>query len=120
MAQRLFIAGERGVDRARDVAIDELDDDFAIVRATARLWPQTERLKAAVRFARTGQPDQRWRYMQHALSAARGLWRYLQTPTPGLWRDRQRADATFVDEPASASSLYHLIGAIRELDERGS
>jgi mannose-1-phosphate guanylyltransferase/mannose-6-phosphate isomerase len=114
-ARRLFAAGVRGVDEARDVAMDELDDDFAVVRATARLWPQTERLKAAIRFTRATPPDQSAGYLADALSAARGLWRYLETPTPGLWRDRQLVDGRFIEEPASATSLYHLIGAIREL-----
>ncbi len=47
-ALTLFAAGRRGVDAARNAAIDETDPDMTPRRATARLWPQTERLKAAL------------------------------------------------------------------------
>jgi mannose-6-phosphate isomerase len=40
---------------------------------------------------------------------------YLRTPTPGLWFDQMRVDGSFVDEPAPASSFYHLVAAIAEL-----
>ena len=50
-----------------------------------------------------------------ALTAARGLARYLETPKRGAWRDRLLADGSFVDEPAPATSLYHLVVAILEL-----
>jgi mannose-6-phosphate isomerase len=35
----------------------------------------------------------------------------------GLWRDKQKADGSFVDEPAPASSFYHILCAIYELDD---
>jgi mannose-6-phosphate isomerase len=41
--------------------------------------------------------------------------RYLDTPVPGLWYDRIDADGKLVDEPAPASSFYHLVAAIAEL-----
>jgi mannose-6-phosphate isomerase len=44
------------------------------------------------------------------------LWRYLETPTPGLWRDKLEEDGRFVEEPAPASSFYHLMAAIRQLE----
>src|SRR5581483_2589373 len=50
VARRLFEIGSKGVDPKRGVAIDELDAEFRPVRATARLWPQTERLKSALAF----------------------------------------------------------------------
>jgi mannose-1-phosphate guanylyltransferase/mannose-6-phosphate isomerase len=103
----LFAAGTRGVDRARNVAVDETDTGLRPRRATARLWPQTERLKAALLL---GEGDE-------ARAAAAGLWQYLQTPRPGLWRDRMLADGSFVDEPAPASSLYHVICAVASLQE---
>ena len=43
----------------------------------------------------------------------RALNRYL-TPN-GAWRDKRRADGGFVDEPAPASSLYHITGALDEM-----
>ena len=101
-ARRLFAAGRAGVDPRRGVAVDALLDDLTIERATARLWPQTEWLKAATILGDTGAASQ----------AAAALELYLDVPTPGLWRDRLGADGVFVEEPAPASSFYHIVGAI--------
>jgi mannose-6-phosphate isomerase len=40
---------------------------------------------------------------------------YLRTDRPGLFHDRMTADGAFIDEPAPASSLYHLMTAAEEL-----
>jgi mannose-1-phosphate guanylyltransferase/mannose-6-phosphate isomerase len=104
-AQALFAAGVHGVDQARNVALDETDSAMKPRRATARLWPQTERLKAALILNDEAQ----------AQAAAAGLWQYLQTPVPGLWRDKMREDGGFVEEAAPASSLYHIICAVASL-----
>jgi len=46
-ADRLVELGERwGVDAVRGVAINELWDDMTVKESAAKLWPQTERLKA--------------------------------------------------------------------------
>lgn len=104
-AQRLYAVGRRGVDPIREVAVNALWDDLSVRDADARLWPQTERLKAALLLGQT----------VDAASAARGLARYLQTPVRGLWRDKMQADGGFVDEPAPATSFYHLMGAVLAL-----
>ncbi len=113
VALRLIEIGERyGV---RDgVALNGLLDDFSVHDAGARLWPQTERLKAAVRAAHvTGEE----RYWEMAASAAEALLRYLEIKPPGLWYDRLTPDGRFLPEPAPASSFYHLVVAIAELKE---
>ena len=71
----------------------------------ARLWPQTEYLKAALIFGDEAE----------ALIAANGLARFLDVPVRGAWRDRMLPDGSFVAEPAPASSFYHIMGAILEL-----
>jgi mannose-6-phosphate isomerase len=111
-ALRLIDAGERGV---RDgVAVNALLDDFAVHDAEARLWPQTERLKAALLAGRiTGEE----RYGAMAYQAASSLLDYLATPVAGLWFDRRLPDGAMVDSPAPASTLYHLVEAIAALDE---
>ena len=48
-------------------------------------------------------------------AAVRGLRRFLTTPTDGLWFDQLAADDRFVVEPARATSLYHIVGAVAEL-----
>jgi len=106
-------AEAKGVDLARGVAINALLDDFSIHDNGARLWPQTERIKAAVLAAEiTGDA----KYWDMAAAGAEGLLAYLRTPVPGLWRDKYQPDETFVDEPAPASSFYHIVLSILELD----
>ncbi len=109
-AQRLFTAGLQGVDPIRGVAIDALRDDLSPLEASARLWPQTEFLKAALSLGDGAQ----------ILTAARAVAAYIDTPVRGLWRDRITEAGVFVDEPAPASSLYHLVTAIDELLKRAS
>ena len=43
------------------------------------------------------------------------LRRYLRTPAEGAWRDKLRPDGTFIDEPAPATSFYHILCACTEL-----
>ncbi len=91
------------------LATNSLLDDFSPHDAGARLWPQTERIKAAAIAARlTGEA----KYFSMTVAAADGLLRYLDTPTPGLWYDRIDAQGNLVDEPAPASSFDHLVAAI--------
>jgi mannose-1-phosphate guanylyltransferase / mannose-6-phosphate isomerase len=104
-AGRLFQNGLRGVDPIREVAVNALWDDFSVRDASARLWPQTEHLKAAVVLGDEAQ----------GVRAARGLAQYLDVPARGAWRDKLRPDGTFVEEPAPATSFYHLMAAILEL-----
>jgi mannose/cellobiose epimerase-like protein (N-acyl-D-glucosamine 2-epimerase family) len=101
------IAEQYGVRNG--LALDALLDDFSVHDANARLWPQTERLKAAAFAASlTGEP----RYWESAISAARTLQRYFETPTAGLWYDRISSDGVLNDVPAPASSFYHIVTAI--------
>jgi mannose-1-phosphate guanylyltransferase / mannose-6-phosphate isomerase len=104
-ARRLFTVGRRGFDPARGVVVNALNADLTVRDAAARLWPQTEHLKAALVLGETGA----------ALEAANGLARFLDTPTRGVWRERMDARGGFVEEPSPATSLYHLYLAIREL-----
>jgi mannose-6-phosphate isomerase len=110
-ALRLIEVGEQHGVR-NGLAINSLLDDFSPHDAGARLWPQTERLKAAALAARcTGEN----RFQEIAANAADGLMRYLDCPMPGLWRDRIDAQGQVVDEPAPASSFYHLVAAVAEI-----
>jgi mannose-6-phosphate isomerase len=113
-ALRMIAIGDGpGVDPARGVAIFALLDDMSVHDNVARLWAQTERIKAGVLAAEvTG--DGRW--WATAAAGAEGLIKYFDTPVKGLWRDKLRADGTFVDEDAPASSFYHIVCAILELD----
>lgn len=114
-ARRLFECGQSGLDLVRGVAIDELDDTLSPRSARARLWPQTEWLKAALILAETADGETRDRWMTSARQALHGLNSYLRPN--GTWRDKLGADGRFEIEPAPASSLYHLMAAARQLRE---
>lgn len=111
----LLETGRLGV-RPDGVTIDQLSGDGSVRSDRARLWPQTERLRMMIARARVAAPDDREVWEREAVSALAALTRYLDTPARGLWRDKLLPDGSFVDEPAPASSLYHLMGAGLELD----
>uniref|UniRef100_B0T7S1 Mannose-6-phosphate isomerase n=1 Tax=Caulobacter sp. (strain K31) TaxID=366602 RepID=B0T7S1_CAUSK len=104
-------AEDFGVDPSRNVAMNSLLDDFSIHDAKARLWPQTERIKAWA-LAST-QLDAPW--WDTVADAVEGLELYLRTPVQGLWFDNMTADGDLVDGPAPASSFYHIVCAIEVL-----
>jgi mannose-6-phosphate isomerase len=86
-------------------------DDGSIHDGSARLWPQTERLRAAALAARlTGEE----RYFGIVRDAAVSLLSYLDTPVKGLWHDLLLPSGEFQSVPANAGTLYHIIGAVNE------
>lgn len=114
-AHTLFEAGRLGLDAARGVVVDELENVRSVRSGCARLWPQTEHLRAALTRARREADAER--YLTYAADAADGLRAYLKTPVRGLWRDKLLADGRVVEEPAPASSFYHIMGAFEALQE---
>jgi len=114
-AKRLYSHGLGGVDPRRGVAVDRLDDDLQVRSGDARLWPQTEWLRAALAMADLSEGEERVERLADAGRAMRALNRYLRPN--GTWRDRLRSDGGFVDGPAPASSLYHILGAFDQVCE---
>ena len=74
----------------------------------ARLWPQTERMRAYL-IERHDGDEARLR------EAIESLLSLLEAPLSGLWYENLAADGRFVVEAAPATSLYHIVGAIAEL-----
>lgn len=107
-ARGLYEAGVRGLDARRGVALNVLDPDGGVLDDTARLWPQTEFLRAALVFDADGTRG-------HALQAANALARYLETPIRGAWTDLMLPTGTMVRQAAPASSFYHIVGACAQL-----
>jgi mannose-6-phosphate isomerase len=112
---RLFERSERnGICPDRKTAFDELWSDMRCKTATSRFWPQCERIKAAVQLGNEASQSEREGYYRAADEALSALFRFLETPKRGLWFDRCSTDFAFIDQPAKASSLYHIIGAMNE------
>ena len=81
---------------------DVLGCDGSVIEASARLWPQTEWLRAE--YLRADPDPARQAAAAHSLSS---LLR-----DDGLWHERRSTDGSLSMGPAPASSLYHLTGAI--------
>lgn len=116
-AKRLAEIGELyGTDPKRGVSFNSLNEDFTPHDATARLWPQTERMKAYVGLWRTAETDvERLDYVEKLILATEGLKLYLPEHLSGFYYDRMDLDGGLVTESAPASTLYHIICAIDEL-----
>lgn len=116
-AERLLDLGEsRGVCAQRGVAINSLDTRLMPRDAHAKLWPQTERIKAwCARATLAADDPARQRAWQGLTSAIDGLTPYLQHPVAGLWRESLSPQGHPDLAPCRASSLYHLVCAIETL-----
>lgn len=116
-AKRLFEIGElHGICSDRGVAIMSLNDDFSVRDNIARLWPQTEWLKASLQLASMSSGKNQEFYLISACKALDALWKFLATPIQGLWYDKWPKDGSMTDEPAPASTFYHIVCAILELN----
>lgn len=113
VARHLYQFGQRGICPDRGVAVDEITDSGEVRLDTARLWPQTERLKAALVLAELATGAERVNLVADATAALDGLVSYV-TPS-GLWWDTRTGTGAFVDEPTSASTLYHIMAAYRQM-----
>jgi mannose/cellobiose epimerase-like protein (N-acyl-D-glucosamine 2-epimerase family) len=101
-------ADAHGLDARCGVAINAVLADGSIHDPVARLWAQAERIRAYLADRRSN---------DEVVAAVKGLRRFLATPTQGVWFDQLAPDDGFVFEPARATSLYHITGAVAELSE---
>ena len=105
-ARLIAFANSRGLDPRRGVAVNAVLADGGVHDPVARLWAQAERIRAYLAQRRSD---------EDVAAAIKGLRRFLATPTQGVWFDRLGADDAFIPEPARATSLYHIVGAVAEL-----
>ncbi len=104
-SQRLIEIGENnGV--AEGLIVASLDRDLGRRDLSARLWAQTERIHA---HACSGN-------VERLPVAMDGLFRFLDAPLNGTWRERMGPDRKFIEEAPPASSLYHIVSASLALD----
>lgn len=115
VARKLFHHGSQGVSERLAVTVDAMNEDGSIRSQRARLWPQTEWLKASLILAEMSTDGPRQAYLESAAAAQRGLWFYLADD--GVWHDKRLPDRSFIEEPAPASSFYHIMAAFRQLSD---
>ncbi|MGU3401098.1 AGE family epimerase/isomerase [Brucellaceae bacterium D45D] len=117
-AKGLFqVAVNHGICAERKVAIMSLYDDFSVHDGLARLWPQTEWIKSALLFASLSSGDEREHYLNSAVRAMDALRPFLATPIKGLWYDKWPEGEAMLDEPAPASTFYHILCACYEAEK---
>ncbi|MFV8258759.1 AGE family epimerase/isomerase [Bdellovibrio bacteriovorus] len=112
--ENLIVLSEKhGIWNERKSVIDEVWSDLSAKTKTSRFWPQCERIKAVLQMG-LEKKDQRAQYAQAADEAMATLFKFFETPQKGLWFDTWQESGEFRIQPAKASSLYHIIGAINE------
>lgn len=116
-ANRMVDLGEQlGVDPVRGVAINTLGTDGRWRDANAKLWPQTERIKAWVTRAelaqRASSTEEAAQALAHATAATQALQRYLDHPVAGAWHESLDAQGRWQAQDTRASSLYHIVYAL--------
>ena len=102
----IAFADSRGLDARRGVVVNAVLADGSVHDPVARLWAQAERIRAYLAHRRSH---------DEIAAPVKGLRRFLATPTQGVWFDQLAPDNIFVLEPARATSLYHIVGAVVEL-----
>jgi mannose-6-phosphate isomerase len=106
-AEALFAFAERHGLSADGGVVDEVDRGGRVVRATQRLWPQTERIQALAARLRAGLPGAR-----PALEAALARLCARYPAGGGLWREHLDAEGRAIDGEHPATSVYHVVGAL--------
>jgi mannose/cellobiose epimerase-like protein (N-acyl-D-glucosamine 2-epimerase family) len=96
----LHFIDNHGLHPETGALFDEVWSDGAPRATGARLWPQTERLKAEL-----VRPDATTARIGSAFAV---LEPYLDIEPRGLWYERRVAEGHFTRDHAPASSLYHL------------
>lgn len=117
-ARRLVdVAETHGTDAARGVAFNEIWTDTSIKDHNARLWPQTERIKAWIAMAESADSEaEAAGAIAKAAVAVAGLKKFLVTDVAGLWHETMAPDGTFIIEDPRGSSLYHIVCAMSEVE----
>ncbi len=106
---------QHGLDAKRNVAVFSVDDQGRLADANARLWAQTEWLRACLVVAERASANEKAILWASALDAFKAVQNFLEGPAPGLWYEWMNLDGTFRVEPSPASSLYHIVSAFSEL-----
>jgi len=113
--EQLYGAGRRGVGPL-GMACDEIWPDGTIKTATARCWPQTEWLKAALTRFELGHAGA----LEDVGQAYAALMTYRDGLSAGLWRDRRLENGDWQTGGSPASTGYHIVCALNALLQAAS
>jgi mannose/cellobiose epimerase-like protein (N-acyl-D-glucosamine 2-epimerase family) len=110
------IANQFGLLPKSKIVVDQVWSNGRVKSASARFWPQCERIKAASYLAKSAENRLKASYTADCLSSVDSLIEYLKPLESGLWNDSRDSSGVMVVGVAKASSLYHIAGAIIELN----
>lgn len=111
------LAERHGVCPQRAVAVNALDTGMDVTDGAAKLWPQTERVKAwCERVTQAQSTSEQEHALDRLLQAMKGMKAYLHHPVAGLWQEVMQQDGAFTEEPCRASSFYHIVCALDALN----
>jgi len=105
-------AEQHGVDGRSGVTFNAMRNDGLPLDRGSRIWPNTERLKAAIALYETDDVDP-WPVIEQTTALL--LSRFLTRSKPGVWMDAIDAEGQDAAGIVPASSLYHLMLAFSEV-----
>lgn len=100
-----------GHARGTDAVCDSMAPDGSAMIGTARLWCQTEALKAGLLARADGLPGDETLFIR-MLDVI--FNRYLVAPTPGGWYDQIDPNGRVISKDMPASTFYHVFCALVE------
>jgi mannose-1-phosphate guanylyltransferase/mannose-6-phosphate isomerase len=100
-----------GHARGTDAVCDSMAPDGSAMIGTARLWCQTEALKAGLLARADGLPGDETLFIR-MLDVI--FNRYLTAPTPGGWYDQIDPNGRVISKDMPASTFYHVFCALVE------
>lgn len=113
LVESLYRCAElRGVDLRQGMVHERVDRHGRPLQTTSRLWNHCERLKAAALRVRDHQDP----LAAHAVCQSYDMIQsYYRAPTLAVSYERRCPDGGFIESNALASSLYHVVSALRGL-----
>lgn len=108
-------ADSHGTNPDTGLVHDVVDESGATISTTHRLWCQTEAIRTRLMLAARGTAGEAGKAAQ---LADKVFHFHLATRPEGLWNDRVDLAGRPTDEAVPASSLYHLMTLIWEIESR--
>ena len=115
IANILYNNGLGTIDPRNTVVVDQVSIDGRLTRRSARLWQQTEWLKASLVMYEEANDCDKILYADQIDTAIEAFERYFEGKIPGLWHDALMEDGHFESTVSPASSLYHISSAIMQM-----